>query len=63
MLLPAEKNKIIEDTKQMKTVKEVFDYLNAKFETENTTIGMVAKPLFVDGLIKCINLLNPKKRQ
>jgi hypothetical protein len=62
MLTPAQKNKIIEDCKKLETVKQAFDYMNSEFEIENCTLGYVAKPLFIEGLIKSINLLNPKKR-
>ena len=62
MLTSQEKEKIIFDLKKVETVKQAFDYINTNFEIENCNIGFVAKPLFIEGLIKSINLLNPKKR-
>jgi len=62
MLTNTEKEKIITDLKKVETVKQAFDYINANYEIENCNLGFVSKPLFIEGLIKSINLLNPKKR-
>ena len=62
MLTSEEKQQVIQDLKKCETAKQVFDYMNAKYKTEECTLSMITKPLMIEGAIKSINLLNPKKR-
>jgi hypothetical protein len=62
MLTPSEKEKLISDLKKCETMAQVQDYLTKNFDLQNCTLGMVSKPLIIEGTIKMINLLNAKKK-
>jgi hypothetical protein len=42
-----------------KTVQQMFDVLQRKFDLHRCEPGMISKPLFIKGIIKGIQLVNP----
>lgn len=52
------KNELKNRLNKCETVSEMFALLNDTFEL-NTKVGMMSKPLFVGGVIKGIEMINP----
>ncbi len=46
--------------KDCKNVQEMFIVLSKKFDLESCQPGAIAKPQFISGIIKGIQMLNPK---
>lgn len=61
MLNSKEKIAITEQLKKCKTAGEAFTWLATNYDLDGVVLGTISKPLLIDGLIKAINLTNPKK--
>lgn len=48
--------------KDCKTVAEVFQKLAKIYDLDNAQLGNITRPLFIEGAIKGVALINPKKR-
>jgi hypothetical protein len=62
MLTPEEKSQVEKDLEKCSNVKEIFDYLNQKFDLQSAKLGFGSKSLFIGGIIKAINLVNAKRK-
>lgn len=45
---------------QCASVQEMFNVLSTKFDLTDCKPGIVAKPMFISGIVKGIKMLNPK---
>lgn len=62
MISIQEKNELKAKLLRCSTVQEVFDILENIYDLDNAKLGPLTKSLFVDGAIKGIIMMNPKKR-
>lgn len=62
MLSPQELKNIETVLKSCKNVQQMFEVLEKNFDLENCEPGAIAKPAFITGILKGIQMLNPKKR-
>jgi hypothetical protein len=60
----------VQEKKDLKTaldkcnnINEMFDLLSAVFDLDNAKLNFVTKPLFIEGILKGIDLANPNKRK
>ncbi len=61
-MLSSERDNLRKVLKNCKTVAEVFKVLDDLYELENAQLGNITRPLFIEGAIKGVALISPKKR-
>jgi len=62
MLTPFEKKELREKLVSLNNVDDMFKELGRQFDLKETKPGSLTKPLFVDGILKGIDMLNPPKK-
>lgn len=62
MITPDEKIKLENRLKACETVKDIFDVVEHMYDIKSCKLGVLTKPEFIKGIIKAINLTNPKRR-
>jgi hypothetical protein len=60
MLSSNEKKILSDNLKDCKNVQEMFNLLSNTFDLRGCEPGAIAKPLFISGILKGIDLVNPK---
>jgi len=61
-MTPQQKELIRRDLAKCNTPGEIFEYLQKTFDLSKP-LGSIAKPLFVDGIMKGILMLNPNLKK
>lgn len=60
MLTPHEKKVVMDGLKECKNVAEMFTLLSNTFDLRACEPGAISKPVFIQAMMKGIDLLNPK---
>lgn len=63
MLTPSEKIDLKAKLSKTSTVGEALKMLGDLYDLDNARLNAITKDLYIDGIIKAVNLINPKKKQ
>ena len=62
MLTPEEKKKLTTELNQFDNIEDMLIYLNTRYDLKKAKLGIVTKPMFVNGILKAIEAAKPPKR-
>lgn len=62
MLSQQEKQRIKSDLSQYDNIGDMFVYLERNYDLKQAKIGFLTKPLYIDGVIKALEMFKPPKK-
>jgi hypothetical protein len=60
MLSNGQKKILSDNLSECKNVQEMFNLLSNTFDLKGCSPGMISKPVFISGILKGIDLVDPK---